>query len=345
MNKKVVIFGATGKVGCYSALHLKNVGFDVVAVGHRPSDNGFFADYGIQYVSADILNTDTFQNLPQSDVYAVVHFAATLPATMDGYHPRIFVESNIYGTMNVLDYAVKAGVKRFVFARTVADVYYLYGSQKPIPADAPSRFPLNTDHSIYAITKNAACDIVAHYAAKYDFKYYIFRFANVFCYHPNPTFHKDGIKRWTGQRAIIEQAKKGEDIELWGDPDCKRDVFYVKDCTQILEKMLTENGESGTYNIGNNMPVTRMEQIQGIIDVFGRKENPSKIIIRRDKPNSPNFCLDISKTIEQLGYKPKYDYISFLKDLKYEMEHNRFEKLWGKESDYTYDLVGGVKSN
>lgn len=60
----------------------------------------------------------------------------------------------------------------------------------------------------------------------------------------------------TGQRAIIEQAKKGEDIELWGDPDCKRDVFYVKDCTQILEKMLTGNGESGTYNIGNNMPVT-----------------------------------------------------------------------------------------
>ena len=32
--KKVVIFGATGKIGCYSALHLKEIGFDVVAVGH-----------------------------------------------------------------------------------------------------------------------------------------------------------------------------------------------------------------------------------------------------------------------------------------------------------------------
>ena len=55
MNKKVVIFGATGKVGCYSALHLKEVGFDVIAVGHRPSDNGFFADYNIPYYSVDIL--------------------------------------------------------------------------------------------------------------------------------------------------------------------------------------------------------------------------------------------------------------------------------------------------
>lgn len=337
-SKTIVVLGATGKVGCYAALHLKEVGFNVVAAGHRNSDNGFFADYGIKYVSMDILDVESFNVLPQNDVYGVIHMAATLPATMDGYHPRVFVESNIYGTMNVLDYAVRVKAERFVFARTVADVYYLYGSQTPISADAPSRFPLNTDHSIYCITKNAACDIIAHYAAKYGFKYYILRFANVFCYHPNPTFFKDGIKRWTGQRAIIEQAKKGEDIELWGNPDCKRDVFYVKDCTQIIEKMMTANGESGTYNIGNNMPVTRMEQIQGIIEVFGRKDNPSKIIINRDKPDSPNFCLDISKTINQLGYEPKYDYISYLKDLKHEMEINRFEKLWGKESDYTKGL-------
>lgn len=338
-NKTIVVFGATGKVGCYAALHLRDVGFNVIAVGHRPNDNGFFADYNIRYISADILDEKSLLALPQDNVYGVIHFAATLPATMDGYHPRVFVESNIYGTMNVLDYAVRAKVQRFIFARTVADVYYLYGSEKPISADAPSRFPLNTDHSIYCITKNAACDIIAHYAAKYNFKYYILRFANVFCYHPNPTFFKDGKKRWTGQRAIIEQAKRGDDIELWGNPECKRDVFYVKDCTQIIEKMMTANGECGVYNIGNNMPVTRMQQIEGIIEVFGNSNKKSKIIVNREKPDSPNFNLDISKTITQLGYQPKWDYISFLKDLKHEMEINRFEKLWGKESDYTAGLV------
>lgn len=336
--KTIVIFGATGKVGCYTALYLKEKGYNVVGVGKRKSDNGFFADYGIRYESVDIMDMAEYEKLPQQNVYGVIHMAAILPATMEGYDPHEYVRSNLDGTLNVLDYSVKAGVQRFVFPKSWSDILYLTGTLKPIPADAPSRFPLNTDHTIYAITKNAACDIVAHYAAKYNFKYYIFRFANVFCYHPNPTFFKDGQKRWTGQRAIIEQAKKGEDIELWGDPECKRDVFYVKDCTQIIEKCLSANGESGTYNIGNNMPVTRMEQIQGIIDVFGRKDKPSKIFVNRDKPNSPNFCLDISKTIEQLGYEPKYDYISFLKDLKHEMEINRFEKLWGKESDYTQGL-------
>lgn len=336
--KKIVIFGATGKVGCYSALHLKEVGFDVVAVGHRPSDNGFFADYGIEYVSMDILNEESFDVLPQKNVFGIIHMAATLPATMEGYNPHTYVHSNLDGTLNVLDYAVKTGVQRFVFPKSWSDITYLTGNLTPIPADAPVKFPLDNDHTIYAITKNAACDIIQHYSVKYNFKYYILRFPNIFCYHPNPTYFVDGKKRWTGQRAIIEQAKRGEDIELWGNPEAARDVFYVKDCTQIIEKCLSANGESGIYNVGTGWVVTRRDQIQGLIDIFGDRTHPSKIVVRADKPDSPIYLLDISKTVEQLGYKPKYDYLTYLKDMKHEMEINRFEKLWGKESDYTQGL-------
>lgn len=347
MNKTIVVFGATGKVGCYTALYLKEEGYNVIAVGRRKSDNGFFADYDIPYVSLDILNEDNYSKLPQKNVYGIVHMAATLPATMKGYDPHEYVRSNLDGTLNVLDYAVKAGVQRFVFPKSWSDILYLTGTLKPIPADAPVKFPLDNDHTVYAITKNAACDIIQHYSVKYGFKYYILRFPNIFCYHPNPTYFVDGKKRWTGQRAIIEQAKRGEDIELWGSPEAARDVFYVKDCTQIIEKCLSANGENGIYNVGTGKVVTRREQIQGLIDVFGRKDNPSKIVVRTDKPDSPTYLLDISKTEEQLGFEPKYDYMTYLKDLKHEIEINRFEKLWGKESDYTFDLQvngGGISS-
>lgn len=339
MDKKVVIFGATGKVGCYTALYLKEMGYDVVAVGKRKSDNGFFADYGIEFKSVDIMEKATYNVLPQENVYAVIHMAATLPATMEGYDPRIYVEENICGTMNVLDYAVSVGIQRFVFPKSWSDILYLTGSLKPIGADAVVKFPLNNDHTIYAITKNAACDIIQHYSVKYGLKYYILRFPNIFCYHPNPTYFVDGVKRWTGQRAIIEQAKRGEDIELWGNPECARDVFYVKDCTQIIEKTLSSNGASGIYNVGTGKVVTRMEQIEGIIKLWSPKDKPSRIIVDRSKPDSPFYMLDISKTERELGNVPKYDYMSYLRDMKDEMEHNRFEKLWGKESDYTEGLI------
>ena len=337
--RTIVVFGATGKVGCYTTLYLKEMGYDVIAVGRRVSDNGFFADHGIPYISLDILCPEDFNKLPQGGVYGVIHMAATLPATMKGYDPHEYVRSNLDGTLNVLDYAVKSGVQRFVFPKSWSDILYLTGKLDPIPADAPVKFPLNTDHTVYAITKNAACDIIQHYSVKYGFRYYILRFPNIFCYHPNPTYYLDGKKRWTGQRAIIEQVRRGEEIELWGNPKAARDVFYVKDCTQIIEKCLSADGESGTYNVGTGKVVSRMDQIKGLIEVFGDPGNPSRIVVRDDKPDSPTYLLDISKTVDQLGFVPQYDYLTYLKDLKQEMEVNRFEKLWGKESDYTDGLA------
>lgn len=332
--KTIIVFGATGKVGVYLTLYLKECGYNVIAVGKRNTDNGFFDDYSIPYFSVDILNQSTFKCLPSSGVYGVVHLAALLPATMDGYNPRSYVESNIYGTMNVLDYAVSAKIQRFIYPKSWSDIIYLCGSLTPINVDSPIKFPLDNDHTIYAITKNAACDIVKHYSVKYKFKYYILRFPNIFCYHPNPFYFVGGEKRWQGAWRIIEQAKEGEDIELWGDPECARDVFYVKDCIQIIEKTLSANGESGLYNVGTGIATSRYDQIKGIIDVFSPHDKKSNIIIKKDKPNSPHYVLDISKTVEQLGYKPKYDYLSYLEDIKKEMIEERFKKIWGRRSDY-----------
>ena len=48
--KRAVVFGATGQLGCYSALALKGNGYDVVAVGRRMSDGGFFSTKDIKYI-------------------------------------------------------------------------------------------------------------------------------------------------------------------------------------------------------------------------------------------------------------------------------------------------------
>lgn len=61
--EKVLVLGATGNLGAYSALALKDDGFDVVAAGHRKSDNNFFVDRGIPYYSFDITHKDEFDCL------------------------------------------------------------------------------------------------------------------------------------------------------------------------------------------------------------------------------------------------------------------------------------------
>ena len=79
-DKRIVIFGATGTVGAYAALYLKEMGYDVVATGHRKSDSGFFASYGIEYHSVDISKKEEFDKLPDKGIFAVVHLAGTRPA-------------------------------------------------------------------------------------------------------------------------------------------------------------------------------------------------------------------------------------------------------------------------
>ena len=89
MNKKVIVFGATGTLGAHITTHLQQKGYQVYAVGHRKSDNGFFGDYNVPYYSLDIENMEQFRRLPQSGINTVLHFAGALPATMEGYTPQI----------------------------------------------------------------------------------------------------------------------------------------------------------------------------------------------------------------------------------------------------------------
>lgn len=330
----IVIFGATGAVGAYTTLYLKEKGYEIIAVGKRKSDNNFFIEHGCEYFCVDIENKETFNSLPNKKIKAVIDLAGYLPASMEGYHPEKYIDINIYGTLNILEYSLRVNAEIVIYSTSFSDVSYLWNKIDPIESDAPIRFPLNNDHSIYSISKNTGADLVRHYATKINFKHFILRFPNIYLYHPNTTYYVEGEIRRKGLFNIIEQAERGDDIELWGDPSKIRDMVYIKDCCQIIERILTSNSKGGTYNVGTGIGISRENQIKGIIEVFSPVNKRSKIIYRFDKPDSPQYIMDISKTTRELGYVPQYDYITFLKDLKKEMKINRFEKLWGKPEDY-----------
>lgn len=332
-RKKVVVFGATGTLGVHIVVYLKNSGYDVIAVGHRKSDNGFFSDYGVDYYSLDISNSNDFHKLPQEDVFAVLHFAGALPASMQGYNADLYVSSIIQGTLNVLEYTKNVNANRIIFPQSLFDISYLFGTKVPIPADSIRRAPLNGDHAVYVIAKNAAVDLVEHYYHTYGIKRFILRLSRIYMYHPNPYTYTDGVKTLISDRFFIYRAIRGEDIELWGDPNRLLETICVKDFLQIVEKTLVAQVDGGIYNVGSGGS-TLKERIENIVEVFSPKNHKSKIVYKPDKRNAQQFVLDIRKTVNELGYHPLCSWKDYLYDFRKEMMEQPFAKLWGREEEY-----------
>ncbi len=329
--KRIVIFGATGKLGAHLCLDLCSE-YEVVAVGHRKSDNGFFADYNIPYYSVDISCQKDFECLPKDKVYAVLNFAGALPGSMSGYQADLYISSIIQGTQNVLEYSRKVGADRIVFPQSLFDISYLFGTKVPIPADSLRKAPYDGDHAMYVIAKNAAVDMIEHYHKIFGIKRFIFRLPRIYLYTPSPYTFTDGEKVMISDRYLINKAMKGEDLEIWGDPERLLETVDVRDFLQIIRKSLQTNIDGGIYNVASGGSTLR-ERIEGIMEVFNPNPN-AKISYQKDKPNAMQFTLDYLKTVNELGYQPKYKWKDFLYYFKEEQSTNRFEKLWGKEIDF-----------
>ena len=330
--KRVIVFGATGNLGANISIYLHNIGYEVIAVGHRKNDNGFFADHGMKYYSVDIEKESDFKILPVDNIYAVLHFAGMLPAVMEGFSATPYIQSIIQGTLNVLEYTRTVGADRIIFPQTLFDIHHLFGAKTPIPADSQRQVP-EGDHWMYVIAKNAACDMIEHYYNNFGIKRFIFRLSRIYLYHPNPYTFTDGKKVLVSDRALIYKAIKGEPIEVWGDPYRVLETISIYDFLRIIEKALVAIVDGGIYNVGSG-GTTLEERVRGIVDVFSPKNNKSEISYCPEKPNGTQFVLDITKTKLELGYEPKFSWYDYLVKFKKEMEIQPFAKLWGREEDY-----------
>ncbi|UCP81539.1 NAD-dependent epimerase/dehydratase family protein [Pectobacterium versatile] len=333
MMKKIVIFGATGTVGTYTAIELKRKGYYVIAVGRRVDKNNFFMKRGIEYYSLDVREKKSFSLLPK-DVDSVIHLAGAMPAHMDNYVPDSYLSSILTGTFNVLEYIRENNIRKIIFGHSISDILYRFGTKDPISPDVDMKFPLTGDHSIYSISKNAAVNLIEHYHFQYGVNRYILRMPTIYAYHPNSFYYVDGKKKKMGFRLIIENAMQAKTIEIWGDPTKEKEIVYIKDFIKIVEGAIESSSKGGIYNVGTGIGVSLEKQVRDIIKIFSPKGSESNVVYKENYQNSPQFILDIDKTRLELNFSPDYDYISYLIDFKKEMESQRFKEIWGDESEY-----------
>lgn len=325
--KKVIVFGATGQLGCYSALELKKRGFDTIAVGRRKSDGGFFATKGIKYIGGFTLeDKDSFKLLPTENFDVVVNMAGTMPAHAD-MKMMPYVQSIVVGTVNICEWMKTVNCKRIIFNTTPSDVVDYWGTTDPIDDDANRSFPKDgNDHAVYAICKRAATDILEHMRISAGFEPCVFRHFMVYGWHPDAYYYLNGEKKMLPWRYMIRRCINGENLEVYGDASRKKELLYIKDFASAVAHA-AENHVCGIFNLPGYKPYSLDEMVDGIINAFGNES--TKKIARIDMPDTPQILLSGVKSKDILGWVPKWTWEDACKDMKIESINNPIELMWG----------------
>ena len=329
--KQIIIFGATGNTGAYLTdycqRHFFNKGeYQVIAVGRKKT--AFFAARGIRYEQVDIRNKDAFGVLPTRNVYAVVNMAGVLPAYLSSDDITPYVDTNIIGGLNILEYARKCHADRVLYTQTWAEQAGYWGKSEVLSPSMPRRLLFTGDHAFYAIAKSMIVDSMQYYWQEHGIRSFVFRLPNIYMYSPIKEYYVDGRLRKVAYRYMIERAESGEPIEMWGDPNAFKDIVYVKDLCQMMFKALLSENDGGVYHVGTGVKTTLRQQIEGIIRVFSPADKPSYIVACPEKGSFPSFVMDIENARRDLGYEPEYSYMDYLRDYQKEKEQKRFDALW-----------------
>ncbi len=219
---------------------------------------------------------------------AVYHLAARAGIRPSIANARLYIDTNINGTFNLLEAARVNGMKRFIFASSSS----VYGTI----TETPFREDMCIDQTIspYAATKLAGEQFCSNSARLYGIRCVCLRFFTVYGPRQRPDL---AIHKFT--RNIFE----GRSIEQFGDGTTRRDYTYVDDILDGLMACLAYEGPLfEIFNLGENKTTSLAELITLIEAALGKKAVIKKM---PEQPGDvPLTYADISKAQRLLGYKP-----------------------------------------
>ena len=235
----------------------------------------------------------------------VVHLAAQAGVRYSVENPHAYADSNLIGTLNVLEGCRHRGVEHLVFASTSS----VYGANTKMPFSVHQ----NVDHplSFYAATKKAN-ELMAHtYASLYGLPMTGLRFFTV--YGP---WGRPDMALFLFTRNILA----GQPIDVFNYGNHRRDFTYVDDIADGVVAALdrvaapdprwdgddpdpaTSRAPYRLYNIGNNRPVELMRYIEVLENCLGRKAE--KNLLPLQVGDVPDTWADVEDLVREVGYRP-----------------------------------------
>jgi UDP-glucuronate 4-epimerase len=313
---KILVTGAAGFIGSVASRRFLERGEEVVGLDNL---NDYYdvtlkrarlarleSQRNFRFVRLDLADRDAMAELFVRERFErVVHLGAQAGVRHSLKDPHSYINSNVVGTLNVLEGCRHNAVEHLVYASTSS--VYGASTRMPFSVHEPASHPL----SLYAASKRAT-ELMAHnYSALFGLPTTGLRFFTV--YGP---WGRPDMALFLFARAIIE----GKPIEVFNHGHHKRDFTYVEDIVEGVVRITDriaqpdptwnsnapDPGSSRApyrlYNIGSNRPIDLLRYIEVLEQCLGRKAE------RRMQPlqpgDVPDTYADVRELIADVGYKP-----------------------------------------
>ena len=244
----------------------------------------------VTLVEADFCDFDRVARLFDDDqVDHVIHLGAYAGVRASVTSPRPYQQSNVGGTLSLLEAARRHPVKQFLLASS--STVYGRGARIPFQEDAPLGVPM----SPYGATKRSAELLGLTYCDLHQVPVVCLRPFSVY----GPRLRPD-----LAITIFVKALVAGRSIPLYGDGSIRRDFTHVSDICAGLLSALTADGVVGeTINLGHSEPV---EMRQLIVTLAEALEKKAEIDYRPQRPEDlPVTFADLTKAERLLGYKPR----------------------------------------
>ena len=295
---KVLVTGGAGFIGSHLVEKLLADGQDVAILDDfndfydpqikRANISGFAEDIAVHDV--DLRDGNKISDLFRKEKFdAVVHLAARAGVRPSIQQPQLYYDTNVAGTLHLLEGARANGVGRFIFASSSS----VYGAAKRVPFSEEEH--LTQTLSPYAATKIAGEFLCSTYSHLYKLRIVALRYFTVYGARQRPDL---AIHQFT--RKISE----GTPIDQFGDGTTRRDYTYIDDIIQGTLAALKYDGSAfDVFNLGESETIQLKDLIASIEKALGKK---AKINRLPEQPGDmPLTCADISKARKLLAYNPK----------------------------------------
>ena len=236
-----------------------------------------------------------------SGVDCVVNFAAESHVDNSIKNPGIFIETNVQGTLNLLQASYEAKIERFLQVST-DEVYGTLGKTGYFYETTPL-----APNSPYSASKAGADMLVRAYHETYGLFTLNTRCSNNY----GPYQYPEKLIPF-----FISKLLKNEKVPVYGDGLNVRDWLYVYDHCEAIDVVL-HNGKSGeVYNIGGHNEKTNMEITKLILDAMGKNESSIEYVADR-LGHDRRYAISNDKITKELGWKPS---ITFEEGIKLTIE-------------------------